>query len=233
MATTNCYYRTKSGKCYHKRDCSRIKASKDIRVVRTTSGLKPCLSCCAPAAVPVPESKTEGRTLIMDTEGTAFVTQIAAVDLDTGEFYTSRPSKHTRLRPVSSDWVVEEHRSFLKFAGSAEPVTVIFHNSKHDVGLLDGCLSEAVGVPSSFFPKSWRVLDSVHLFRLRIPGLKDYKLGTCVRASVNAKPRERTSSIIKRTVSEVHLRDALLSVGKMHNALVDAGLLRVALLVTG
>lgn len=214
------YVTTVSGKCYHISSCHVVqnKATKQLGARK----LKPCKKCC-PALI-----KKSDKTLIMDTEGVGFPTQIAAIDLDSGEFHYSANPRHTRLTPGNADWIVAQRAAILALANDAKTVTVYFHNMAGDRKLLNESHAEcANGEP--FFPKHWVLVDSVPVFRAALK-LKSFVLNKCVRAALKAYTGEPVLDIIARVVLEENLRTAMEASGKLHNALVDAGLLRASLL---
>ncbi len=239
---------TKRGQCYHMRNCSAIQNSRDlITTITAPQNKKKCTKCMISEAI-LPaikaEVKSNRKILYADTEGTQFVTQIAAVEKDSLRYFSARSTRHTRLTAVSPTWIIEERNKLVKFAGDGD-VTVVFHNLAHDRLLLDECYREALLLvgkddwidlkeddkkEESFFPKNWTLVDSVSLCRIAFWRVKmDCTLNSCFRKAFAKKTGEHLKEIIRRELPDSELKTELFKNNgrdvHAHNALVDSTML--------
>lgn len=159
------YVTTKLGKCYHRKECRYAKKAKESHEWPPVN-FAPCSNCIAP-------NYDRENAIVIDTEGTVFPTQIAAVRLKTGETYHAK-AEYTRLKPTTDKWIIEQHDAIVAFGGKT--ATVLMHNAKHDLAILNGSYMEIRG--EDFFPKEWRIVDTVPIFRHFLPALSSYKLGS-------------------------------------------------------
>jgi hypothetical protein len=198
---------SETGRSYHTLSCRYTSAFRTFD--EAPPGYNPC-KVCIPAVF-----NTEGA-IVVDTEGRVYVTQIAAVDLETGRFFYAKMEGHTRYT-VDREWLGRQREPFLKFIGNKKQIIV--HNTT-DISLLNSCFNETNG--EDFFPKDLKVIDSVPFFRRQ--GKQRNDLGSVVK---------RIFGTVKKAIGSIRedeLNKKVENYGRLHNALVDAALTRQSIL---